>query len=80
MNLYTAVQIGEVLVFAALLLYALLAHRPSLAVLAAGLLLGKAVMNVLATEGGTVLRRSAIGYGLGALYVLAGVVLVKLSA
>ena len=80
LRLYTAVQLLEVLLFAGILLYALLAHRPSLAILGAGLLIGKAVLNVLAPEGGTVLRRSVLGYGLGALFVVAGVLLVKLGA
>jgi hypothetical protein len=80
LRVYTAVQLFEVLLFAGILLYALLAHRPSLALLGAGLLVGKAVLNVLAPEGGTVLRRSMLGYGLGALYVAAGVLLVKLGA
>jgi hypothetical protein len=79
LRLYTAVQLVEVLLFGAVLLYGLLSHRPSLAVLGGGLLLGKATLNVLAPEGGTVLRRSILGYGLAALYVIAGVVLVKLG-
>ncbi|MBJ7599855.1 MAG: hypothetical protein DLM67_09405 [Candidatus Nephthysia bennettiae] len=80
MKVYTAVQLLEVLLFAGILLYGLLAHRPSLTVLGGGLLVGKAVLNVLAPEGGTVLRRSVLGYGVGALYVVAGVLLVKLGA
>ena len=80
LRVYTAVQLLEVLLFAGIVLYAVLAHRPSLAILGAGLLIGKAVVNVLAPEGGTVLRRSVLGYGLGALYVAAGVLLVKLGA
>ena len=79
MRVYTAVQLVEVLLFGAVLLYGLLSHRPSLAVLGGGLLLGKATLNVHAPEGGTVLRRSILGYGLAALYVIAGVVLVKLG-
>jgi hypothetical protein len=79
LRLYTAVQLVEVLLFGAVLLYGLLSHRPSLAVLGGGLLLGKATLNGLAPEGGTVLRRSILGYGLAALYVIAGVVLVKLG-
>jgi hypothetical protein len=77
-RIYTAVQLVETVLFGGVLLYGMLAHRPSLAVLGGGLLLGKAVLNVLAPEGGTVLRRSLLGYGVGALYVLAGIVLVKL--
>jgi hypothetical protein len=80
LRVYTAVQLFEVLLFASIVVYALLARRPSLAVLGAGLLVGKAVLNVLAPEGGTVLRRSVLGYGLGALYVVAGILLLKLGA
>jgi hypothetical protein len=79
LRVYTAVQLLEVLLFSAIVLYGLLAHRPSLALLGAGLLMGKAVINVLAPEGGTVLRRSVLGYGLGGLYVVAGVLLLKLG-
>lgn len=79
MKVYTAVQLVEVLLFGSVLLYGLLAHRPSLAVFGGGLLLGKATLNVLSAEGGTVLRRSILGYGLGALYVAVGVVLIKLG-
>jgi hypothetical protein len=80
LKVYTAVQLLEVLLFAGILLYGLLARRPSLAILGAGLLIGKAVLNVLAPEGGTVLRRSVLGYGVGAVYVVVGVLLVKLGA
>ena len=45
-----------------------------IAVLGGGFLLGKAVLNILAPEGGSVYRRSLIGYGLGAIYVLIGIV------
>jgi len=79
LKVYTAVQLVEVVLFGAVLLYGLLSHRPSLAGLGGGLLLGKATLNVLSTEGGTVLRRSILGYGLGAIYVAIGVVLVKLG-
>jgi len=36
-------------------------------------------VNVLAPEGGTVLRRSLVGYGLSALYVAAGLVAIRLA-
>ena len=42
-------------------------------------LIGKAIINVLAPEGGTVLRRSLIGYGVAALYVAAGLVAIRLA-
>ena len=73
MNLYTAVQLVEVALFGAVLGYGILAHWPSMAVLGGGLLIGKAVLNILAPEGGTVYRRSLIGYALGGIYVLIGV-------
>lgn len=75
---YTVVQLVEVLLFAGVLIYGVLDRRPSWALLGGGLLIGKAILNVLAPEGGTVLRRSLIGYGVSALYVLAGVVVIKM--
>jgi hypothetical protein len=75
-SLYTVVQLLEVLLFAAVLGYGVLEHRPSIAVLGGGLLIGKAVLNILAPEGGTVLRRSLAGYTLGGIYVAAGLVLI----
>ena len=76
MSLYTAVQLVEVAPFGAVLGYGILAHLPSLAVLGGGLLIGKAVLNILAPEGGTILRRSVAGYVLGGLYVLLGLLLI----
>jgi hypothetical protein len=76
---YTLVQLGEVAIFATVLLYGLLTGHPSIAVLAAGLLVGKAVLNILAPEGGSLYRRSFIGYGLGAAFAVAGIALVKLT-
>jgi hypothetical protein len=75
-SLYTVVQLMELALFAAVLGYGILFHRPSLAFLGGGLLVGKATLNILAPEGGTVLRRSLAGYFLGALYVAVGIVLV----
>jgi hypothetical protein len=37
-------------------------------------LIGKAVLNILAPEGGTVYRRSVIGYALGGIYALIGII------
>ena len=78
MRVYTVVQLVEVTLFGAVLVYGSLAHRPSLAVFGGGLLIGKAVLNILAPEGGTVLRRSLLGYGLGGAYVALGILLIKL--
>jgi hypothetical protein len=68
-KLYTFVQLAETALFAAVLLYGLLIWRPSLAALGGGLLVGKATLNILWPEGGTLLRRSIVGYAVGALYV-----------
>ena len=37
--------------------------------------MGKAVLNILAPEGGSVYRRSLIGYGVAAVFVLGGFIL-----
>jgi hypothetical protein len=75
---YTLLQLGEVAVFAGVLIYGMLTGHPSVAVLGGGLLIGKAVLNILAPEGGSLYRRSLIGYGLGAVFTAIGVALVKL--
>jgi len=78
-RLYTVVQLGEVILFFAVLVYALLPTpdtHPSLAVVAGGLLMGKAVVNILAPEGGTVIRRTLIGYGFAAVFVAIAIALV----
>lgn len=80
MRVYTAVQLFEVALFGAIVIYALMAtpdRHPSLAVGGAGLLVGKAILNILAPEGGSLLRRSVIGYGVGAALAIVGVLLVK---
>lgn len=73
MSAYTLLQLLEVLVFSGVLLYGVLSRSPSIAILGGGFLIGKAVLNILAPEGGTVYRRSLIGYALGAIFVAIGV-------
>ncbi|OLC24060.1 MAG: hypothetical protein AUH40_09400 [Chloroflexi bacterium 13_1_40CM_65_17] len=73
MSAYTLLQLVEVLVFGAVLMFGVLVRSPSLAILGGGFLIGKAVLNILAPEGGTVYRRSLIGYALGAIYVVIGI-------
>ena len=80
MAVYTALQLFEVLVASAILLYGVLSHSPTITLLGAGYLIGKAILNILAPEGGTVYRRSLIGYGLAALYVLGALILVHFSS
>jgi hypothetical protein len=80
LSAYTLLQLVEVVVFSAVLLYGVLSHHPSITVLGGGFLIGKAVLNILAPEGGSVYRRSVIGYSLGGLFVVFGVAAVHLLA
>ena len=79
MSAYTALQLVEVLAASLVLLFGLFNKLPTLTVLAAGFLIGKAVLNILAPEGGSIYRRSMIGYALAAIYVLSGAVLLHFS-
>ncbi len=79
MAAYTALQLLEVLAASVVLLFGVFNKLPTLTVLAGGFLIGKAVLNILAPEGGSVYRRSMIGYGFAAVYVLGGVILLHFS-
>jgi hypothetical protein len=80
MSAYTLLQLVEVLVASAVLLYGVLARSSTLTVLGGGFLMGKAILNILAPEGGSVYRRSLIGYFVGAIFVLIGVVAIHFTA
>jgi hypothetical protein len=69
---YTALQLVEVLIAVALVLYGMIVDAPAVTLIGVGYLIGKAVLNILALEGGSVYRRSAIGYAFGGLVILAG--------
>ena len=73
MSAYTLLQLVEVLAFGAVLMFGVLVRSPSIAILGGGFLIGKAVLNILAPEGGSVYRRSVIGYTLGGIFVVIGV-------
>jgi hypothetical protein len=79
MAVYTAVQLFEVLVASLILLFGVLTKSPTVTLLGGGFLIGKAILNVLAPEGGTVYRRSLIGYGFAAIYVIVAAILVHYS-
>jgi len=53
---------------------------PAITLLGGGYLIGKAILNILAPEGGTVYRRSLIGYGFAGLYVIGALILVHVSS
>jgi hypothetical protein len=71
---YTLLQLVEVGVAAAILLFGVLSNSAPFALLGGGLLMGKAILNILTPEGGSVYRRSFIGYGVAALLVLGGII------
>jgi hypothetical protein len=79
LSAYTALQLFEVLAASAILLYGVLTRSPIIALLGGGYLIGKALLNILAAEGGTVYRRSIIAYAIAGLFVLGGAVLVHFS-
>ena len=79
MAVYTALQLFEVLVASAILLYGVVTGSATIALLGGGFLIGKAILNILSPEGGSVYRRSLIGYAFAALYILVGIVLVHFS-
>ena len=77
MSVYTLLQLVEVVVFAAILLTGVVLESAPVTILGGGLLIGKAVLNILAPEGGSVYRRSLIGYLLGAVYFGVGILIVR---
>ena len=80
MSVYTLLQLVEVLVASAVLLYGVLARSSTITVLGGGFLVGKAILNILAPEGGSVYRRSLIGYFVGAIFVLIGIVAIHFTS
>ena len=78
--MYTALQLFEVLVASAILLYGVLRDSPTITLLGGGYLIGKAILNILTPEGGSVYRRSLVGYGFAGVYVIGGLILVHFSA
>jgi hypothetical protein len=71
---YTLLQLFEVAVASIVVLIGVLAHSAPVTLLGAGFLMGKAILNVLWPEGGSVYRRSLIGYGVAAIFVLGGTI------
>ncbi len=80
MAVYTALQLFEVLVACAILLYGVLRDSPTITLLGGGYLVGKAILNILMPEGGTVYRRSLVGYGFAGVYVIVGLILIHFSS
>jgi len=72
---YTLLQLFEVAVASVILLIGVLKGWSPVALLGGGFLIGKAILNILWPEGGSVYRRSLIGYGVAAIFVLGGAIL-----
>jgi hypothetical protein len=79
MAVYTALQLFEVLVASFILLFGVLTKSPTVTLLGGGFLIGKAILNILAPEGGSVYRRSLIGYGFAAICVIVAAILLHYS-
>lgn len=75
MAAYTLLQLVEVAVAGIVLLVGILEGWQPVALLGGGFLIGKAILNILWPEGGSVYRRSVIGYGVATLFVLGGAVI-----
>ena len=74
MSAYTLLQLLEVAIFSAVLVFGVLANSAPFALLGGGLLIAKAILNILAPEGGSVYRRSLVGYSVGFIVALVGIV------
>lgn len=80
MSAYTLLQLLEVLLTSSVLMFGVLTRSPAITVLGGGFLIGKAIINILAPEGGSIYRRSLIGYLIGLIFVLIGLVAIHFSA
>lgn len=80
MAAYTLLQLFEVALAAAVLLIGVLSRSAAVTLLGGGFLIGKALLNILAPEGGTVYRRSLIGYGIAGAFVLGALVVLHFTA
>jgi hypothetical protein len=74
LSAYTLLQLVEVAIGAAILLVGVLAKSAPVTLLGAGFLMGKAILNILWPEGGSVYRRSLVAYAVAGLFVLGGLV------
>jgi hypothetical protein len=79
MSAYTFLQLIEVFAASAVLMYGVLTRSGTITVLGGGFLIGKAILNILAPEGGSVYRRSLIGYFVGAIFVLIGIIAIHFT-
>ena len=79
MAAYTFLQLIEVFAASAVLMYGVLTRSGTITVLGGGFLIGKAILNILAPEGGSVYRRSLIGYFVGGIFALIGIIAIHFT-
>ena len=80
MAAYTLLQLFEVAIASAILLIGVLSHSAAWTLLGGGFLIGKGILNILAPEGGSVYRRSLIGYSIAFIYVVGAIIVVHFAA
>lgn len=80
MAAYTLLQLVEVAAAGGIVLAGVLGHSVAVTMLGVGLLIGKAILNILAPEGGSVYRRSLIGYSVAGVFVLGAIVAAHFTA
>jgi hypothetical protein len=73
LSAYTLLQLFEVALAGLIVLIGVLGKSAPVILLGAGLLIGKAILNILWPEGGSVYRRSLVGYTVGGIFVLGGI-------
>ena len=74
MAAYTLLQLVEVAAAGGIVLIGVLGRSVAVTLLGVGFLIGKAILNILAPECGSVYRRSLIGYSVAGVFVLGGIV------
>lgn len=76
----TVLQLIEAVIGVLIVIAGVLTRSGPLAMVGGGFLMGLAIANILAPEGGSIYRRSFIGYAVAALFVLVGLILNHLAA
>ena len=76
----TLLQLIEAVIGVIIVTVGVLARSGPLTLVGAGFLMGLAIANILTPEGGSIYRRSFIGYAIAAVFVLAGLALYHFAA
>jgi hypothetical protein len=76
---YTLLQLLEVAIASLVLLIGVLKGWGPVALIGGGFLIGKAILNILWPEGGTVYRRSVVAYGVAGVFVIGSLLLERFA-